>query len=147
MFRSSYNDLYPKQNFQINVDLTLTFDLVTLTFSQLEHTIHTSHMSKYHYGWIILSSFRVETNFSHHWRFDLDLWPCDLDLWSMLTLYISLTTIQWYVRDLYPKLLFFYITAYLTLTFDLVTLTFRQLQRCINMNTLFKADEDPIICS
>ena len=40
---------------------------------------------------------------------------------------------------------YFYITACLTLTFDLVTLTSCHLQRCMNMNTMYKSGEDPII--
>ena len=35
----------------------------------------------------------------------------------------------------------------MTLTFDLVTLTLPHLKHCINMNTMYKVDEDTIICS
>ena len=65
--------------------LTLTFDLVTLTFGQHQHLINTYHMYKYHSYPIIGSWYIVKTSFSQNCIFDLDLWPCDLDLRSTLT--------------------------------------------------------------
>ena len=37
--------------------------------------------------------------------------------------------------------------AYLTLTFDLVTLSLGQLQHLINIKPMYDFDQDPIICS
>ena len=65
--------------------LTLTFDLVTLTFGQHQHLINTYHVYKHHWYPIIGSWYIVKTSFSQNCIFDLDLWPCDLDLRSTLT--------------------------------------------------------------
>ena len=84
--------------------------------------------------------------------FDLDLWPCDLDLWSTSTsqqylscVYASLMCNHWFMT--YSQTRFFYKIAYLTLTFDLVTLTLGQLQHLIDINPMYDFDQDPFICS
>ena len=56
-------------------------------------------------------------------------------------LYLNLVLLLQLVNKL------FYILAYLTLTFDLVTLTLGQLQYLININPMYDFDQDPIIRS
>ena len=48
---------------------------------------------------------------------------------------------------IYSQYKFFYKIAYMTLTFDLVTLTLGQLQHLIDINPMYDFDEDPIIRS
>ena len=67
-----------------------------------------------------------------------------LDYSLILIIYISINPIQSPVHDLQPKQVF-PIIAYLTLTFDLVTLTFGQLFCLININLICKYHKDPII--
>ena len=55
--QSPVHDLYPKQFFCEIADMTLTFDLVTLTLGQLFCLININHMSKYHQNPIIRSWF------------------------------------------------------------------------------------------
>ena len=49
--------------FYINAYMTLTFDLVTLTFGQLQDLINTNHICKYHYNQSIRSGF-IGENYS-----------------------------------------------------------------------------------
>ena len=54
--------------------------------------------------------------------------------------------IQSAVRDLWLKQ-DFHIIAFLTLTFDLVTLTLCHVERSMDINPMYKFDQDPIIGS
>ena len=128
----------------LNVTLILIVTLilfVTLPFGQLQRLHNTIQM---YVIWI------AETMFLHKCIFDLDLWPCDLDLRStpMSHKYLSYVWVWW--RSNHPFMIYslnshFYTIAYLTLTFDLLTLTLCHLQRFIYMYPMHKFDEDPII--
>ena len=63
------------------------------------------------------------------------------DYCLILTICISIINIQSPVHDLWPKQ-FFGRIAYLTLTFDLVTLTFGQLQHLIYINHVCECHQD-----
>ena len=66
-------------------------------------------------------------------------------LW-ISTLCISLIKIQSLVRDLWLKQ-DFHTIAFLPLTFDLVTLTLCHVERSMDINPMYKFDQDRIIGS
>ena len=85
--QSLVHGILPKTFVYKRACLTLTFDLVTLTFGQLQHLNNTYYMYKHHHCAIIGSWYITKARFSQNCIIDLDLWPCDLDLWSTSTSY------------------------------------------------------------
>ena len=78
------------------------------------------------------------------WPWPLTLWPwswVNFNVSSILIICPSIIKILSSIYDLYPNK-DFYIRAYVTLTFDLVTLTLGHLYRLINMNNICEYHQD-----
>ena len=131
--------------------MTLTFDLVTLTLGQLQRLININNICKYHQdqsirSWFIGKKHLLRTSVARGRRprdnainlvkrFDTKYdWPSQE---------VSSRSINTFMS--YSQNYFFHINAYMTLTFDLVTLTLGQLQRLININNICKYHQDPSI--
>ena len=91
------HDLHPKQIFQQIMNLTLTFDPMTLTLPNLSTKFETDPT---HHSWST-----AKTIFSENRVFDLDLWPYDLDLipncspyWCLPSHLFWFQSDQWYMR-------------------------------------------------
>ena len=141
------HELQSKQFFYKLAYLTLTFDLVTLTLGQLLHLIDINHVCKYHL-YLIISQNKFFTKL-HMRPWPLTLWPCDLvtltSHWYQSFVQVSSISNHWFMIYSWNK--FFYIIAYLTSTFDLVTLTLGQLQHIIVINYMWKYHKYPVIGS
>ena len=99
--------IYSKNKFFYKITyLALTFDLVTLTFCQLQHLNNTYHVYVHHQCAIIGSWYIAKTRFYtklHIWPWPLTLWPwpwVNFNNPSILIMCISIINIQTLVHDI-----------------------------------------------
>ena len=131
--RSSVCDLCLKQFFTF-LSIYLTFYLVTLILCCIRRFIDVNYMCKFDEDPIIC--WKIIANYILPWPLTLWPWHCfTINVLSISILCESLTKIQSFVFNLWPKLNVHIIT-YLTLTFDLLTLTLGYLQRFVDINPM-----------
>ena len=109
----------------------------TLTSHWYQSYVQVSSISNH---WFMVYS---QISFLQTCMFDLDLWPFDLDLWPTSTSQQYLSCVcassmcnHWLM--IYSQNTYFHKIAYLTLAFDLVTLTLGQHQHLINTYHIYQ---------